>query len=82
MHRPGPMDSMDELRTWAYEHCKEEALTAWQEGEEAGMLDFGNEMIRIGPRSKSRIMNKKYATAWIYFSKRSKLLQPKWRPVC
>ena len=34
MHRPGPMDSMDELRTWAYEHCKEEALTAWQEGEE------------------------------------------------
>ena len=35
MHRPGPMDSMDELRTWAYEHCKEEALTAWQEGENA-----------------------------------------------
>ena len=38
------------------------------------MLDFGNEMIRIGPRSKSRIMNKKYATAWIYSSKRSKLV--------
>ncbi len=35
MHRPGPMGSLDELRTWAYEHCKEEALTAWQEGENA-----------------------------------------------
>ena len=35
MHRPGPMDSMEELRTWAYEHCKEEAMKAWHEGEEA-----------------------------------------------
>ena len=35
MNRPGPMDSMDELRTWAYELCKEEAKKAWQEGENA-----------------------------------------------
>ena len=34
-------------------------------------------MIRIGPRSKSRIMNKKYATAWIYFSRRSKHVSTK-----
>ena len=35
MHRPGTMGSLDELRTWAYDHCKEEAKTAWHEGEEA-----------------------------------------------
>lgn len=35
MHRPGMMDSLDALRTWAYNHCKEEAKTAWHEGEEA-----------------------------------------------
>ncbi|MGB1793432.1 MAG: PD-(D/E)XK nuclease family protein, partial [Candidatus Poseidoniaceae archaeon] len=35
MHRPGTMDSLDALRTWAYELCEEEAQTAWHEGEEA-----------------------------------------------
>ena len=35
MRRPGMMDSLDALRTWAYELCEEEAQTAWHEGEEA-----------------------------------------------
>jgi len=34
MHRPGPMESLDSLRTWAYELCQHEAQTAWEEGEE------------------------------------------------
>ena len=35
MHRPGPMDSLEALREWAYALCKKEALAAWEEGEEA-----------------------------------------------
>ena len=35
MHRPGPMDSFDGLRSWAYDLCQEEAEKAWNEGEEA-----------------------------------------------
>ena len=35
MHRPGPMDSFDALRSWAYDLCKEEAEKAWNEGEVA-----------------------------------------------
>ena len=35
MHRPGPMDSLDTLRSWAYNLCQEEAEKAWNEGEEA-----------------------------------------------
>ena len=35
MHRPGPMDSFDALRSWAYDLCQEEAENAWSEGEVA-----------------------------------------------
>ena len=35
MHRPGVMESLDELRAWAHALCEQEAETAWQEGEEA-----------------------------------------------
>ena len=35
MHRPGPMDSLDTLRSWAYNLCQEEAEKAWNEGEVA-----------------------------------------------
>lgn len=35
MHRPGAMESLDELRTWAHELCEKEAQKAWEEGEEA-----------------------------------------------
>lgn len=35
MHRPSPMDSVDALRSWAYDLSKEEAEKAWNEGEEA-----------------------------------------------
>ena len=34
MHRPGDVDSIDGLRTWAYEHCAREAEVAWEEGKE------------------------------------------------
>ena len=34
MHRPGHVDSIDGLRTWAYEHCAREAEVAWEEGKE------------------------------------------------
>ena len=33
MHRPGPMDSLDALRSWAYNLCQEEAEKAWNDGE-------------------------------------------------
>ena len=35
MNRPGPMNSLDELRTWAYELCQKEAIIAWEQGQEA-----------------------------------------------
>ena len=35
MHRPRAMDSLDELRNWAYDLCKVEAEHAWNEGKEA-----------------------------------------------
>ena len=35
MHRPGPMESLEALRSWAYDLCQEEAKKAWTEGEEA-----------------------------------------------
>ena len=33
MHRPGTMDSLDALRSWAYNLCQEEAEKAWNDGE-------------------------------------------------
>ena len=33
MHRPGMMDSLDSLRTWAYELCNKEAIIAWEDGQ-------------------------------------------------
>ena len=35
MNRPGPMNSLDELRAWAYELCQKEAIIAWEQGQEA-----------------------------------------------
>ena len=35
MHRPGPMESLEALRSWAYDLCQEEAKNAWEEGEDA-----------------------------------------------
>ena len=30
MHRPGSMDSLDALRSWAYDLCQEAATKAWE----------------------------------------------------
>ena len=35
MNRPGPMESLDDLRSWAYDLCKTEAKKAWNEGQDA-----------------------------------------------
>ena len=35
MQRPGDVNSFDELKSWAYNWCKDEAQQAWNEGEEA-----------------------------------------------
>ena len=35
MNRPGPMNSLDKLRAWAYELCQKEAIIAWEQGQEA-----------------------------------------------
>jgi len=35
MQRPGDVNSFDELKSWAYNLCKDEAQQAWNEGEEA-----------------------------------------------
>ena len=35
MHRPGPMESFEALRSWAYDLCQEEAKNACEEGEDA-----------------------------------------------
>ena len=35
MNRPGPMESLDDLRSWAYDLCKTEAEKAWNEGQDA-----------------------------------------------
>ena len=35
MNRPGPMESLDDLRSWSYDLCKTEAEKAWNAGQDA-----------------------------------------------
>jgi len=72
MHRPGPMDSLDTLRSRAYNLGQKKLKRPGMMERRIGMLAYGNVMIPIGQRSKFRIMKPRSETASTYSSRRLK----------